>query len=96
MKKENSKLLTKTQKAELNALAAMSDDQINKTEMPEVRDWSGAQRGLFYRPIKKQLTLRIDADLIAWFKKHVAHGHGYQTSINHALREYVSQQEHSR
>ena len=93
MKKENSKLLTQAQKAELNALAAMSDDQIDTTEMPEVRDWSGAQRGLFFRPIKKQLTLRIDADLIAWFKNHVAQGQGYQTSINHALREYVAQHE---
>lgn len=90
MKKENSKLLTQAQKAELDALAAMPDDQIDTTEMPEVRDWSGAQRGLFFRPIKKQLTLRLDADLIAWFKSHAAPGQGYQTSINRALREYVA------
>ena len=36
--------------------------------MPEVRDWAGAKRGLFYRPVKKQLILRIDADVIALFK----------------------------
>ncbi|TAN58912.1 MAG: hypothetical protein EPN20_15780, partial [Magnetospirillum sp.] len=36
-----------------------------------------------------QITLRIDADLIAWFKDHAATGEGYQTQINAALREYV-------
>lgn len=94
MKKENSRPLTTAQQAELDALAAKPNDQINTTEMPEVRDWSGAQRGLFFRPIKKQLTLRLDADLIAWFKSHTARGQGYQTSINRALREYVAQHEH--
>jgi uncharacterized protein (DUF4415 family) len=59
--------------------------------MPEVRDWSGARRGVFFRPIKKQLTLRIDADVIAWFKRHTPNGDGYQTSINRALREYIEQ-----
>ena len=36
-----------------------------------------------YRPIKKPVTLRLDADVIAWFK---AQGRGYQTRINRALR----------
>lgn len=36
-----------------------------------------------YRPIKKPVTLRLDADVIAWFK---ARGRGYQTRINRALR----------
>ena len=67
------------------------NSQINTTDIPEVRDWRGAQRGLFYRPIKKQLTLRLDADLIDWFKRR---GQGYQTSINRALREYVAQHDH--
>jgi uncharacterized protein (DUF4415 family) len=46
---------------------------------------------VFFRPIKQQLTLRIDADVIAWFKSHTPHGEGYQTRINRALREYVAQ-----
>ncbi len=33
---------------------------------PEVRDWDSAVVGKFYRPIKKPLTLRIDADVLAW------------------------------
>lgn len=90
MKKEISEL-TPTQLAELDALASLPDDQINTRDIPEQTDWTGAQRGLFYRPIKRQLTLRLDADLIAWFKDRAPNGEGYQTSINSALREYVTQ-----
>jgi uncharacterized protein (DUF4415 family) len=92
MKKGSSDQLTPVQRAELAALAALPDEQINTRDMPEQRDWSGARRGLFYRPIKKQLTLRLDADLIEWFKVNKADGEGYQTRINSALREYVSRQ----
>jgi uncharacterized protein (DUF4415 family) len=42
--------------------------------------------GVLYRPIKKPVTLRLDADVIAWFKKS---GHGYQTRINRALRKMM-------
>jgi uncharacterized protein (DUF4415 family) len=96
MKKENSKSLTAAQKAELDTLAAMPEDQINTAVLPEQRDWSGARRGLFFRPIKKQLTLRLDADLIDWFKTHAPAGEGYQTRINSALREYIAQRDYAR
>lgn len=46
--------LTAEQKAELEALATLSDDQINTDDIPEVTDWSDAQRGLFYRPVKQK------------------------------------------
>jgi uncharacterized protein (DUF4415 family) len=90
MKKETSDL-TSVQRAELAALAALPEDHINTRDIPEQRDWRGAQRGLFYRPIKQQLTLRLDADLIAWFKALASNGEGYQTRINRALREYMAQ-----
>lgn len=45
----------------------------------------------FYRPIKQQITLRLDADVINWFKTHHPKDEGYQTSINRALREYIEQ-----
>lgn len=94
MKKVNSNQLTAEQQRELDALSAMADDQIDTTDVPEVIDWSNAKRGLFYRPVKQQITLRLDADLIAWFKANSkdAKGQGYQTKINRALREYVAQQ----
>ncbi len=87
MKKAPSKSLTARQKKELAALAALPEDKIDTREIPEVRDWSNAKRGLFYRPVKQQLTLRLDADVVAWFKEHAPKG--YQTDINRALREHV-------
>ena len=39
-----------------------------------------------YKPIKKSVTLRLDADVLAWFKRK---GRGYQTRINKALRELM-------
>ena len=93
MKKADSRSLTRTQKAELEALAALPDDRIDVSDIPEVRDWSGAKRGLLYRPVKKQLTLRVDADVVAWFKEHARGGRGYQTDINRALREHVDRRE---
>ncbi len=77
------------QKAELAALAALPEAAIDTSDSPEVLDWKGARRGLFYRPVKKQLTLRLDADLIAWFRSHATPAEKYQTGINRALREYV-------
>jgi uncharacterized protein (DUF4415 family) len=85
--------MTAEQSAELDALAALPDERINTRDVPEQRDWSDARRGVFYRPVKKQLTLRLDADIIDWFKAGVVDGDGYQTRINAALREYVSQHE---
>ena len=69
MKKETSKRLTREQLAELKSLAALPDTAIDTSDAPELLDWSGAKRGLFYRPVKQQLTLRLDADVVAWFKQ---------------------------
>ena len=43
----------------------------------------------FYRPLKKPVTLRLDADVIAWFKKD---GRRYQTRINLALRKVMERE----
>jgi uncharacterized protein (DUF4415 family) len=91
MRKGRSRPLTPDEQAELNALAALPEDEIDTREMPEVSDWSGARRGALYRPVKRQITLRIDADVIEWFKSKTQKGEGYQTSINRVLREYVQQ-----
>lgn len=91
MKKTPSKQPTPAQQAEIEALAALPDDQIDTQDIPELPDWSGKKRGVFFRPVKQQITLRIDADLIAWFKSRRPQGEGYQTDMNHALREYVAQ-----
>lgn len=83
--------LTLEQQLELEALAAMSDDEINTDDIPEVTDWSDAKHGMFYRPDQQQITLCLDVDLIDWFKQH-PQSKSYQTNINQALREYMNQQ----
>jgi uncharacterized protein (DUF4415 family) len=89
MKKMSSNQLSPEQETELAGLATMPDEEIDTRDIPERFDW----RGVFYRPIKQQITLRLDADLIAWFKEHgeAPQGSGYQTRINRVLREYVAQ-----
>ena len=77
--------LSAKQLAELNALQAMTDSEIDYSDISQaaLEEWQGAVVGRFYKPIKQQLTLRIDADVLAWFK---AQGKGYQTRINELLR----------
>lgn len=46
--------LTDEERAELDALEALPDDQIDTSDIPETLDWSGAKRGLFYQGVKRQ------------------------------------------
>jgi len=78
--------------AESERIAAMPDDTIDLSDMPEVLDWSNAVRGKFYRPVKQQVTLRLDSDLIHWFKSRQNGARGYQTAINAALRKVVEEE----
>jgi uncharacterized protein (DUF4415 family) len=59
--------LTESQKAELAALAALSDSEIDFSDSPEVTDerWKNA---IFYRPVKQQITARLDSDVLHWLK----------------------------
>ena len=70
---------------ELAALAAKPESEIDFSDLPATteHDWQGAQRGQFYRPVKKQLTVRIDADVLEWLKSQ---GKGYQRRLNAILR----------
>lgn len=77
------KKLTKAQADEIRSLSRMKDKEIDLSDLPEVTDWSRAVVGKFYRPIKTTVTLRIDADVLAWLKQQ---GRGYQTRINSVLR----------
>ena len=88
MKKGISKRLTREQLAELKSLAALPDSAIDTSDAPELLNWSGAKRGVFYRPVKQQLTLRLDADVIFWLRQH---GKGYQTRANALLRAAMLQ-----
>ena len=88
MKKDITELPSDVQE-QIRALEALPEHQIDTTDIPEILDWSDARRGVFYRPVKQQITLRLDADLIAWFKARARGGRGYQTDINGALRDHV-------
>jgi uncharacterized protein (DUF4415 family) len=80
---KESKTSTEKQRREIEALAAMKDEDIDTTDIPEVIDWSKAEVGKFYRPIKKPVSIRLDADVLAWLKMQ---REGYQTRINSILR----------
>ena len=69
----------------LLAQGAVSDDQLDLSDIPEITDWSNAVRhGQFYRPVKQQTSVRLDADVLAWL---ISQGKGYQTRMNKILRE---------
>jgi len=73
----------KKQIREIANLVALADDQIDTSDIRELRDWSGGVVGKFYRPLKEPVTIRLDADVLAWLKSQ---GRGYQTRINFLLR----------
>lgn len=86
-----------SKKSETNwkRLRAMTDEDIDFSDIPPITPEMFARavlrRGLKPIPRKKQLTLRMDSDVIEWFKKQ---GRGYQTKINSLLRAYM--EEHDR
>jgi uncharacterized protein (DUF4415 family) len=77
--------LTAEQRRQLEALAKMPDSEIDTSDIPELPEeaWKDAVRGRFYRPVKQAVSLRLDADVLAWLKKD---GEGYQTRANRILR----------
>lgn len=90
------KLSSAERKAQLDHLAALPDDQIDTSDIPELppEAWLEARRPGLYRAIKKPVTLRLDADVVGWFKER-AGGRGYQTEINRVLRQHVTEHRHA-
>jgi uncharacterized protein (DUF4415 family) len=78
--------LTERQKANIAELLANPNRVVDTSDIPEWTEeqWKNAVRGRFYRPVKQAVSLRLDADVIAWLKKD---GQGYQTRVNRILRE---------
>lgn len=77
--------LTEAQKTDLKRLAAMPDAEIDTGDIPELTETQLAQmtRPEHFRPVKHQITARLDADVLAWLK---AGGKGYQSRMNAILR----------
>jgi uncharacterized protein (DUF4415 family) len=77
--------LTEAQIEEIKKVAATSEDEIDTSDIPERSDeqWKNAVRGRFYRPVKQQITARLDSDVLHWLKSQ---GKGYQSRMNEILR----------
>ncbi len=84
------KSLTARQRREIAVLAARPDSEIDYSDLPPLSEafWRNAVRNPFYRPVKRQVTVRLDADVIAWLHQK---GKGYQTRLNRLLREAMLQ-----
>jgi len=78
--------LTTQQRAELDAIAAMPDEAIDYSDAPMLNDAFWQAVSLPGTEQKTQITLRIDSDVVEFFK-HT--GKRYQTKINAVLRAYV-------
>jgi uncharacterized DUF497 family protein len=78
--------MTPARQRKLAQLAQRPDSEIDLSDLPPLKDsfWKNAVRNPFYRPVKQQLTVRLDADVVAWLRQQ---GKGYQTRLNTVLRE---------
>ncbi len=83
--------MSKVSKTDWKRLAEMEDKDIDTSDIPELDD-AFFQKAEVHVPPKQPVTLRLDADVLMWFKSQ---GQGYQTRINKLLRRYMeSQQSH--
>lgn len=75
----------------LRAVAAIEDKHIDFSDIPELtaKDFARAIPNPYYRPVKKAVSARLDADVIAWLKSK---GSGYQTRMNQLLRKAMLQE----
>lgn len=78
--------LSEKERERLKALAARPDSEIDFSDIPETEFSATATVGKYYRPVKEKVTMRLDADLLAWLKSK---GEGYQTRTNSYLRRIM-------
>jgi len=78
--------MTPARRRKLAQLAGRPDSEIDFSDLAPLKEsfWKNAIRNPYYRPVKQQLTVRLDADVVAWLRHH---GKGYQTRLNRVLRE---------
>lgn len=60
--------------------------------MRDEYDFTGSKRGAVVKTAKERITIRLDPDIIEWFRDRVRGGGNYQTLINDALREHIERQ----
>ncbi|MBV4535051.1 BrnA antitoxin family protein [Pseudomonas urmiensis] len=84
--------MTKSSKTDWSRLAQQDDQQIDTSDIAELGEDFFRQAELRV-PAKQAVTIRLDADVLAWFKEQ---GTGYQTRINQLLRQYMQAQHRHR
>ncbi|MCF7997271.1 MAG: BrnA antitoxin family protein [Chromatiaceae bacterium] len=60
--------------------------------MRDEYDFANSQRGATVKSNKERITIRLDPDIIEWFRTRVSGGGNFQTLINEALREHMERQ----
>ena len=73
----------KSTKSDLARIKRMKDTEIDYSDIPALDKSFLKKATTAWPPVKLQLTIRLDADVLAWLK---GHGRGYQTRINRILR----------
>ena len=73
-------------KSDLTKVDRLRDEDIDYSDIPELDDEVFAQPLVAWPPRKETITIRVDADVLGWFKRQ---GRGYQTRINQILRRYM-------
>ena len=81
----------KSIKSDLALIDRMKDSEIDYTDIPPLDKTFLKKATVAWPPVKKQLTIRLDADVLDWLK---GHGRGYQTRINRILRLAMESQPH--
>ena len=76
-------------KSDLARIDRMTDDDIDYSDIPPLDDEFFARAKQVWPPVKQQLTIRLDADVLEWLKSN---GRGYQTRINRILRAAMESQ----
>ena len=94
MKREKSSQLSREAINRLQELSHMPDDAIDTSDAPEVRDWTGAKRGLFQvRPSDSdQVAVGLSSGIFEWFREHAQPGENVESTINRVLREHIAEQ----
>ena len=83
--------LTRKQRAEIAAIAKKPDREIDYSDIPRIPAalLDRAIRAGLYRPVKRQISVRIDADVLAWLRSH---GKGYHSRLNEILRTVMMEE----
>ncbi len=78
--------IPKPTQADFDRLNAIKDENIDFTDIPELTEdfFANAKVGEFYHPKKKQVTVKIDTDILDWLKTD---SKGYQAKLNSILRK---------